>query len=112
MLEDLHCYVNPNQDDWDEWLPLAEFAYNHYVHEAVGTTPFYLNYGRHPKLPTSPVKNAAFPAVTEFVSHNQEVIKQAKSKLEKARQRAKHYSDTKMDTKLMYKVGEQVLLST
>jgi len=24
----LHCYINYRQDDWVEWLPQAEFAYN------------------------------------------------------------------------------------
>lgn len=41
--EYLRHYVNPSQDDWDQWLSMAEFAYNNSVHEAVRETPFFLN---------------------------------------------------------------------
>jgi len=31
----LHFFVNERQDDWDEWLPMAEFAYNNHVHSSM-----------------------------------------------------------------------------
>jgi len=49
--EYLRHYVSPSHDNWDELLPLAEFAYNNSVHEAVRETPFFLNSGVHPRLP-------------------------------------------------------------
>ena len=46
ILEDmLRHYVNPVQDDWDEFLALVEFAYNNSWQESVRNTPFVLNYG-------------------------------------------------------------------
>jgi transposase InsO family protein len=44
----LRTFINYRQDDWADWLPLAEFAYNNAIHEATGQTPFFLNKGRHP----------------------------------------------------------------
>jgi hypothetical protein len=44
----LRMFTNHQQDDWMDWLPLAEFTYNNAVHEATGQTPFFLNKGRHP----------------------------------------------------------------
>jgi transposase InsO family protein len=44
----LRTFVNHKQDDWADWLPLAEFAFNNLVHEATGQTPFFLNKGQHP----------------------------------------------------------------
>jgi hypothetical protein len=44
----LRMFTNHQQDDWADWLPLAEFAFNNAVHEATGQTPFFLNKGRHP----------------------------------------------------------------
>uniref|UniRef100_A0A8D0BYT7 Gypsy retrotransposon integrase-like protein 1 n=1 Tax=Salvator merianae TaxID=96440 RepID=A0A8D0BYT7_SALMN len=41
----LRCYVNYQQDDWADLLPLAEFAYNNVVHTATQQTPFRANYG-------------------------------------------------------------------
>ncbi|MBW0569839.1 hypothetical protein O181_109554, partial [Austropuccinia psidii MF-1] len=44
----LWMYVSYNQDDWNTWLPLAEFAYNNYDHPSTKQTPFFTVYGRDP----------------------------------------------------------------
>jgi transposase InsO family protein len=36
----LRMFTNHQQDDWVDWLPIAEFAFNNTVHEATGQTPF------------------------------------------------------------------------
>jgi hypothetical protein len=35
--------------DWETLLPSLEFAYNDTQQSSTGQTPFYLNYGYHPK---------------------------------------------------------------
>eukprot|EP00833_Pecoramyces_ruminatium_P004598 jgi/Orpsp1_1/1178630/evm.model.c7180000066157.1 len=45
----LRCYTNKKQDNWVDLLPYAEFAYNNSVHQSIKQTPFYANYGQHPK---------------------------------------------------------------
>ena len=53
VLEDmLRHYINPRQDNWDDLLPAAEFAINNAFQESIQNTPFYLNNGRHPRLPS------------------------------------------------------------
>ena len=42
-------YINQEQDDWVDLLPMAEHAYNNSITCATGMTPFYANYGRHPE---------------------------------------------------------------
>ena len=44
----LRHYVNYQQDNWTDWLAVAEFQYNNKKHTAMGRTPFELNFGRHP----------------------------------------------------------------
>src|SRR5260221_13082008 len=39
----LQVFVSHQQDDWADWLPLAEFAYNNKVHTATHWTPFELD---------------------------------------------------------------------
>ena len=46
----LRCYVNHRQDDWVDWLPQAEFAYNNTVHASTGVTPFSTLYSYNPKF--------------------------------------------------------------
>jgi hypothetical protein len=38
------------QDDWVQWLPLAEFAYNNSVHASTGVSPFYAKKSFHPSI--------------------------------------------------------------
>src|SRR5882724_7004656 len=49
----LRVYVNYQQDDWVNLLPLAEFAYNNTSHSVTMVTPFFMNKGFHPKLEVS-----------------------------------------------------------
>jgi hypothetical protein len=50
----LRAYVNYLQDDWMNWLPMAEFAINNHKSEATGVTPFYAVYGQHPRMGNEP----------------------------------------------------------
>ena len=45
MEQFLHLFVNERQDDWDELLPLGEFAYNNHVHSLMQQTPFMVDTG-------------------------------------------------------------------
>ncbi|TPX58261.1 hypothetical protein CcCBS67573_g09180 [Chytriomyces confervae] len=49
ILQALRHFVAPYQDDWDEHLPKIEFGINDTVNSSTGYTPFYLEYGRHPR---------------------------------------------------------------
>jgi hypothetical protein len=42
--------VNYQQDDWLDVLSQAEFAYNNTMHASTGISPFFVNYGFHPKF--------------------------------------------------------------
>ena len=51
LVKMLAMYCNKNQNDWDVYLPFVLFAYRTAYHSSVGETPFYLLYGREPRLP-------------------------------------------------------------
>jgi hypothetical protein len=44
----LWAYINYLQDDWLEWLPLAEFTANYQASETTGSSPFFTNKGFDP----------------------------------------------------------------
>ncbi|KAG0156085.1 hypothetical protein PDIDSM_3261 [Penicillium digitatum] len=50
----LRAYVSYLQDDWSEWLPLAEFTANSHYSESTRVSPFYANYGFHPASVSAP----------------------------------------------------------
>jgi len=65
----LRVYINYQQDDWANLLPLAEFAYNNTSHSATMVTPFFANKGFHPKLEVSlepVVSEAAHQVATDL----------------------------------------------
>ena len=112
VLEDmLRHYVNPRQTNWDTLLPVLEFAVNNTWQESIGNTPFFLNYGRHPRTPAALVLPSENPAAEQFVTSRQEALDKAKSSLEAAQQRYKAYADGHLRD-VQFAVGDKVLLST
>jgi hypothetical protein len=70
-----------------------------------------MNYGKHPRMPSGPSSPVRFPAVEDFVKSIEDIVSQAKTRLQAARDRAKHYANThRRDLQLQQ--GQQVLLST
>ena len=58
ILEDyLRMYVLHRQDDWVQWLLLAEFAYNNKKSSTTEHLPFYIWYSEHPNCKISPCKS-------------------------------------------------------
>jgi transposase InsO family protein len=112
----LRGLVNHKQDDWDLYLPAAEFAYNNAVHTSTGVSPFFLNQGFHPRVPASLIGPAtpSGPSSLDFdsfVSAQQSALAAARDSLLEAQvQQAKHADVHRRPHS--YKVGDQVLLST
>ncbi len=48
----LSLFCSSVQDDWDEVLPHLTFSHNASRQETTGFSPYYLMYGREPRLPT------------------------------------------------------------
>jgi hypothetical protein len=55
IMEQYHrAYVNYQQDDWVQFLPMAEFAANNHISETTGISPFFTNYGLNPRMDFKP----------------------------------------------------------
>ena len=65
----LQCTVNYHQDNWVDLLPLAKFAYNNTCHSSIRHTPFFVNYGRHPKFDTFHSTRGKNPAAKDLAHH-------------------------------------------
>ena len=107
--EYLRSYVSATYDDWDEWLALAQFAVNNSKQESLQATPFFLNFGRHPRTPSTLVSQCDMPGAEEFASSLHEAISRAKSALQAAQQRQKATADGKR-RHVEFTVGEEVAL--
>src|SRR6266436_6914986 len=62
----LQVFMSHQQDDWANWLPLVEFAYNNKVHTATHQTPFELDTRQHPHLGVEPMRTSTIEAADAF----------------------------------------------
>ncbi|KAJ9512027.1 hypothetical protein QJQ45_004586 [Haematococcus lacustris] len=111
----LRPYLNHHKTDWDQHLAAVEFAYNSSTHVGTGFSPFYLNYGHHPRTPEAllqpPSTLVPSPAADAFVTTMRSNIDIAKAALQRAVDKQKQQAD-KHRRHLEFNVGDKVLLST
>ncbi|KAE9356664.1 hypothetical protein PF008_g3516 [Phytophthora fragariae] len=51
VVEDVLRSFATSFKSWSSFMPMVEFALNNAAHASTGLTPFYVNYGRHPRVP-------------------------------------------------------------
>ena len=85
MLENfLRPYIERNPTEWNQHLPLAEFAANNVVNVATGYSPFFLNTGNHPLVPTAVLQgsvSAGVEAVQIMVDRMKMALEEAQANL-------------------------------
>jgi transposase InsO family protein len=112
--EMLRSFTAPSTANWDKLLPMAEFAVNNAVNRSTGSSPFFLNYGRHPGTPFNkglPNRYSMHSAAKGATDDLREALLRAKSAMDTAQQRqAAYYDRNKVDLQLS--PGQLVLLST
>ena len=54
--------MSDKQEDWVDFLALAEFAYNNSIHASTKVSPFFANYGFHPRFNISIPANSVNPS--------------------------------------------------
>ena len=92
MEQFVRLFTNERQDDWDELLPLAEFAYNNHVHSSIQQTPFMADTGRHPRMGFEPREvRSRLEAATEFRDRMAQGLDEAKAALNKAKDEYERY---------------------
>lgn len=109
----LRLYVAYLQDDWADWLPLAEFAANDTVSETTTVTPFFANYGFNPRLGFEPVQPADRPAARDaekFAARMQEINDYLRSEMLTARAQYEEQANRKRRPARRYQVGQEVWL--
>jgi hypothetical protein len=116
LQEMLRNYVNHQQDDWTEHLPMIEFAYNNSFQESIQTTPFFANTGEHPRttldLLGQTIRTTKVEATEEFAQRIQDIQKDIQKCMSKAQMQQTTQYNQRVAPDPGYKVGDLVLLST
>ena len=79
--------------NWEDLLPMAEFAYNNTKSTSTGMTPFYANYGFHPAAHNHPTEAPRNPGAQLYAHWMVQVHEDAQEHLEKSRERMKKFAD-------------------
>jgi hypothetical protein len=109
----LRSQVSYLQDDWERWLPLAEFAVNNAINESTKATPFFANYGYHPRLGFEPVTPSQKPAAqdAEALAQKMEAIHEyLRSEICIAQARHEKYANRKRNPARRYFENDLVWL--
>jgi len=104
----LSLYVSTSQDDWDKYLPMVTFAYNSSKQDTTQFTPFYLVFGRNPRL----IPDAMFLRSSTMVIPNPNIDahrEQAKKNITKKQKKDKLRYDNKHKD-VTYRTGDKVKL--
>lgn len=110
--EMLRHYISADQADWDEHLPVAEFAINNAVSRSTGLSPFVANQGWEPRTPlVEGIHRSRVPLAVQFVKDWQSRMHLAKEANKRAQDRQKALADAKR-RELTFQVDDEVLLST
>ncbi|SJL18732.1 uncharacterized protein ARMOST_22332 [Armillaria ostoyae] len=110
----LRIFINVRQTDWPEWLPLAAFQHNNRIHSATGKSPFFVNFGRNPRIAPDTHTHAALrtPASEEFKATMKLIHDETKAALTKVAEQMKTQYDKKKKAAITYQPGDKVWLDT
>ena len=105
--------------EWDKQLPMLLFAYRSTVQDSTQESPFYLLYGRDPRLPTASDLALPRPAYTvdlddyktELTTSLANARECARQQIQQSQKKQKLYYDRKSkDPESTYRVGDRVMV--
>jgi len=92
----LQLYCNHRQNDWAEWLLIAEFSYNNWIYSSTEQSPFMVNLGRHPNTGKNINLSTENSLGTEqFLKTIKEIRNEVESALKKTNETMKRKWDLK-----------------
>jgi len=108
----LRVFIDHRQEQWLDWLGMAEFTYNNKIHVTTKISPFKVNYGQDPRMGFEGRRKGKYKAAGKFVEKIRKIQEEAKAALGKAQEEMKKFADRKRGKGEEYRVGDLVLLST
>ncbi len=106
----LRAYCSYQQDDWVDYLPLAEFAYNNLENASTGHTPFYANYGFHPAFEPKITQDATTPAARDFADRLATIRAELQAELKEAQAYQALHFDSRASPAPEFEQGDLVWL--
>ncbi|OJT10654.1 Transposon Tf2-12 polyprotein [Trametes pubescens] len=107
----LRAYVSTQQDDWVDYLPLAEFAFNNHVNASTKQSPFYANLGYHPTFdPLITPPSVTVPAAGDLAQRLTRIHNECRAQLLASQDRQSRYYNERVKDAPAFKEGDLVWL--
>ena len=106
----LRCTINYHQDNWTDLLSLAEVAYNNTIQGSTQQTPFFANYGYHPKFDQFNFNIVDNPAAGDLAIRMSQLHNEMKEKIQEAQERQRKNADKHRKEHPSIHVGDRVWL--
>jgi hypothetical protein len=107
----LRSYVDYDQKNWVQLLPVAQFAYNSSKNATTGMTPFFANRGREPTIDKLPIEIQQQSHDARLSAERmKDLHKILRMDIEFMNSRAKAYYDERRQEAPQFRKGEKVFL--
>ena len=104
------CIVNYQQDDWTDFLPFSEFAYNNTLHSSTKQTPFFSNYSHHPRADPFQMEDVGSLAIEDLAAHLGAIHDELIFQFYEAQDCYKNYTDRNQKLHSNFHIGDHVWL--
>jgi len=69
----LRVFIDHRQEQWPDWLGIAEFTYNNKIHAATKISPFKANYGQDPRIGFEGRRKGKYETAEKFVKRMKKI---------------------------------------
>ena len=69
----LRMFIDHQQEQWPDWLGMAEFAYNNKAYSSTKTLPFKANYGQDPRMGFETRRKGKYKGAEKFMTKIKEI---------------------------------------
>ena len=108
----LQIYCFKKQDQWANWLAIAQFSINSKKHVSTKVAPFEATQSYVPCMEIEPLPVNKAPAAKSFTSKMEGMLESMRKNLKKAKEQMKLNADKSCSAVLNYTMGQQVWLAT
>ena len=104
--------VTKEKEDWDQYISPVLFAYRTTKQKSTKIEPFYLTYGRKPKLPIDQEERQEITIAERIQTLIEELPRErgkAKERIKESQEKQKKYHDQKIKEEIKFEIGDNVL---
>ena len=108
----LQIYCFEKQDQWANWLAIAQFSINSKKHASTKVAPFKAMWSYIPHMGIKPLPVNKAPAAKDFTTEMEGMLENVRKNLEKAKEWMKLNANKSHLVAPDYTIGQQVWLAT